>query len=318
MLLINEIRTGVQHMVSLLNANSKLLSNLPKSTPPSLTSDEDVAPVLSWCEERVLAIQEALVLDTNNNHASVANDNKPMYARQIELSTLIHDMSIKSQIRARKKRRAVREKRSGGISQEIINSNAEEVATPRAVMVTSKKHQDSNFERKMRLFNESHDRTAAAFQEKLLSDMMSRGDPAKDITRFLNDALATHDSKEMLRKANFLSNRKQGRRAGYGYALEHVLRTQLSAAAVPTTTTAVQDTADSVHHSLTSPWKQRVGEKMNVGISVPVMGREEMKVAANKERLRMERNRISKSDVPVADGREEPAVAESGATKTTS
>ena len=38
---------------------------LPDSSAlPQLTSDDDIAKVLSWCEERVIAINEALVLDS--------------------------------------------------------------------------------------------------------------------------------------------------------------------------------------------------------------------------------------------------------------
>lgn len=40
------------------------------------------------------------------------------------------------------------------------------------------------------------------------------------------DSLATHGSQEALRKANFLANKKQGRNAGYGFALGDLLRIQ--------------------------------------------------------------------------------------------
>ena len=61
-LAINEIKTGVAHLVSLLAINEKLLSNLPSSNAPMIRVDDDIAKNLSWCEERVLAINESMLL----------------------------------------------------------------------------------------------------------------------------------------------------------------------------------------------------------------------------------------------------------------
>jgi hypothetical protein len=49
-LYINEIRTGVVHIASLLSANDALLSNLPSSSPPVLKSDNGIVKILAWCE----------------------------------------------------------------------------------------------------------------------------------------------------------------------------------------------------------------------------------------------------------------------------
>lgn len=48
---INEVRTGVGHLMSLLIANSKLLHNLPKVKTPQLSNTDDILACLSWCEE---------------------------------------------------------------------------------------------------------------------------------------------------------------------------------------------------------------------------------------------------------------------------
>lgn len=284
LLLINEIRTGVNHVVTLLAANAKLLSNLPKSVPPALNTDEDIAQVLSWCEERVLAIQEALVLDTSSSHA-VANDNQPLHARQIELSSLIHDMNQKMIIKAKKKKKAVREKRSGGISLGIINDTVEDVMTPRAIMVPSKSAADKDYDKKVKNSIENHDKNEANFEEKVKQELLSRGNPAKDVAKFLNDSLSTHDSKEMLRRSNFLSNKKQGRRAGYGYALEGVLRSTLHS-------DLSEDNQGGEnfdhHHAHHSPLKNNDKE---------VLDREEYKARSLKERNKHERKQPRKKDL---------------------
>ena len=60
---INEVRTGVTHVMNLLTVNHKMLHNLPKSKPPSV--NDSVIKCLSWCEERILAINEAQMVDTS-------------------------------------------------------------------------------------------------------------------------------------------------------------------------------------------------------------------------------------------------------------
>lgn len=297
-LLINEIRTGVQHLVSLLVGNAKILVNLPKSPLPTLATDEDVAPVLSWCEERVLAIQEALVLDTSSAHPAVYDNNK-LHERQIQLSNLIHQMTVKVNNKSRKKKR-FKEKRDGGISQGIISAHAEDSISPRAVMVTSKNNEDTIFERKMKSSIEIRDKNAKIYEEKELSLLRQKGDPAKDVAKFLNDSLATHDSKEMLRKANFLSNKKQGRHAGYGFALESVLRSKLSEEEMKESVIADCEDGNSKEkgHTSASPTKKGYG----MGDSEAVMDRDEFKQRSLKEKLKHEKKNTKKINESIDAG----------------
>jgi hypothetical protein len=85
---INECKMGVLHLANLLFVNEKLLSNLPSSKVPVIRSDEDICRVLSWCEERILAINESMVLD-NSTKAPLVDDSLPLQARQMELAALI-------------------------------------------------------------------------------------------------------------------------------------------------------------------------------------------------------------------------------------
>ena len=77
---INEVRTGVTHVMNLLTVNNKMLHNLPKSKPPSV--NDSVIKCLSWCEERILAINEAQMVDTSKPKGSSSNneDAKSFYA----------------------------------------------------------------------------------------------------------------------------------------------------------------------------------------------------------------------------------------------
>ena len=49
---------------------------------------------------------------------------------------------------------------------------------------------------------------------------------AAGVHKFLHEALSTKQAKEMLRRANQMADKKQGRNAGMGWALEDLLRAQ--------------------------------------------------------------------------------------------
>lgn len=119
MLSINEIRTGVVHIASLLSANDELLQNLPQSTPPVMKSDAGIAKMLAWCEERVLAINEALVLDASK--PAGIDDTKPLHARQTELASLIQGMIHRDESSAVKaQKRKLRNMKKDNMSKTLL------------------------------------------------------------------------------------------------------------------------------------------------------------------------------------------------------
>jgi len=64
-------------------------------------------------------------------------------------------------------------------------------------------------------------------QEKLeIQSKVKVADKTVGVAKFLQDALATHESQEKLRRANHLANKKQGRNAGFGLALEDLLKSK--------------------------------------------------------------------------------------------
>ena len=134
--LINDAKAGVQHIVKHLDSNNKLLKNIPSSTAPTLVSDDDIVRALAWCEERVIAVNEALVLDASKPAGT--DDSKPLPQRQIELAQLIQGMIKGNQHNCSKQQRHAHLdiKRRGGISEEIVKSDSSLTEiTPRVVMV---------------------------------------------------------------------------------------------------------------------------------------------------------------------------------------
>ncbi len=89
---VSEVRTAVGHIMNLLVVNSKLLSGLPRSNPPQLNSDADIVAALNWCEDRIIALNEALTMDANRTNTNSNEDSKPLAQRQTELAALIHTM----------------------------------------------------------------------------------------------------------------------------------------------------------------------------------------------------------------------------------
>lgn len=89
---ISEVRTSVGHIMNLLVVNTKLLSGLPRSNPPKLNCDADIATALNWCEDRIIALNEALTMDANRTNTNANEDSKPLAQRQTELAALIHGM----------------------------------------------------------------------------------------------------------------------------------------------------------------------------------------------------------------------------------
>jgi len=122
-LTINEMRSGVMHIASLIEANERILAKLPgNAAPPAFHSEEDITKVLSWCEERVIAINEALVLDSTK--PTTTDDTQPLHSRQAELASLVIDLLQKGDQAQtpgdQTKRKKARRKIPGGMAQSLI------------------------------------------------------------------------------------------------------------------------------------------------------------------------------------------------------
>jgi hypothetical protein len=97
---ISEVRTAISHVMGLLKINSKLLAALPRTSAPDLNSDQDMVACLSWCEDRIIALNEALTMDANRpNAANNEEKSKPLSQRQADLAEEIHRMMYEKKSR---------------------------------------------------------------------------------------------------------------------------------------------------------------------------------------------------------------------------
>ena len=221
---INEVRTGVVHIAELLTANESLLQNLPSSNPPVMKSESGIAKMLAWCEERVLAINEALVLDASKPNQM--DDSKPLCDRQTDLAQLIQALLNRGNPSSDKYKNRLKVVKSGSISKDILGqldgdpSNYDE--NTNGIRINSYTQSEVRYseevDQAMQLLE------SRAIVEENAASNAKHEDRAEQMLKLLNEAVVSQESKAALRRANKLANRKQGRRAGFGWTIEELLR----------------------------------------------------------------------------------------------
>lgn len=224
---INEVRTGVVHIAQLLSVNENLLQNLPSSSPPVLKSESGIAKILAWCEERVLAINEALVLDASKPNQM--DDSKPLCDRQTDLAQLIQALLSRGNPSASRYKSRLKVVKSGSISKDILGKldGGDNLANEYGEDSTAIRiHTDSQMEH---LYSEDVDEALRVLEERAIREENAASnnifeDRTEQMLQLLNKAVVSQESKTALRRANKLANRKQGRRAGFGWTIEELLR----------------------------------------------------------------------------------------------
>ena len=240
--LINEIRLGVTTIMAMLDANEKLLQNLPKSQrPPPIHSDQDIAANLTWCEERITAMTEAMVLDAGGASKVVVQGSKPeeeklpLHQRQANLAKLVQKMVKHSttQEEATNKILNNKKKLKPNKDQEVVNSTLlrllvdlrdqnTTINSPRNVVIPNEYEMEHQYNVNVNKHLEQATKRAEQYEAQMAKkrEAQALGD-SHDVQRFLRDALASSaNSTTALRKSNFLSNRPI--KGGLGFALENL------------------------------------------------------------------------------------------------
>jgi hypothetical protein len=222
---INEVRTGVVHIAQLLSVNETLLQNLPSSNPPIMKSESGIAKMLAWCEERVLAINEALVLDASKPNQM--DDSKPLCDRQTDLAQLIQALLNRGNPSTARYKNRVKVLKSGSISKDILGQlDGQDYEEHDEESTAIRIHSDAQTEVK---YSDDVDEAlrvleARAIVEENAASNSKYEDRTEQMLTLLNKAVVSQESKTALRRANKLANRKQGRRAGFGWTIEELLR----------------------------------------------------------------------------------------------
>ena len=240
--LINEIRLGVTTIMAMLDANEKLLQNLPKGQrPPPMLSDQDIAANLTWCEERITAMTEAMVLDAGGASKVVVQGSKPeeeklpLHQRQANLAKLVQKM-VKhgtTQEEATNKILNNKKKLKPNKDQEVVNTTLlrllvdlrdhnTTINSPRNVVIPNDYEMEHQYNINVNKHLEQASKRAEQYEAQMAKkrEAQALGD-SHDVQRFLRDALASSaNSTTALRKSNFLSNRPI--KGGLGFALENL------------------------------------------------------------------------------------------------
>ena len=239
--LINEIRLGVTTIMAMLDANEKLLQNLPKGhRPPPMLSDQDIAPNLTWCEERITAMTEAMVLDSGGSKAVVQGskpeeEKLPLHQRQANLAKLVQKMvkHTSTQDEATTKILNNKKKLKPNKDQEVVNTTLlrllvdlrdsnTTINSPRNVVIPNDYELEHQYNINVNKNMEQAAKRAEQYEAQMAKkrEAQALGD-SHDVQRFLRDALASSsNSTTALRKSNFLSNRPI--KGGLGFALENL------------------------------------------------------------------------------------------------
>lgn len=180
--------------------------------------------------QRVLAINETMMVDSKGGSGPTASDEiKPFFDRQTALAALVGDMmavrkseSGQDHIKATFQK-APRKKTQGGLSRSLIEPDASKnTSTPRGIVVPPKQDAERRVDVQVDTLRSQQDERAERYEQSLLEHGVSA--TVAGVQKFLNEALATKASTNLLRKANLLANNKVGRNAGFGWALEDLLK----------------------------------------------------------------------------------------------
>ena len=231
---MSEVRTGVTFLASLLHNNTKLLHNLPKSSPPVIKNEGDIIAALSWAEERIQGINEMIALEGNNKAPANDDSRKTFFERQIDLAVTMQETIIKQREKSNNKKHSVltaikkHKKEKGRLTKDIIDPmshgsdaflSSEEVV----VVKTLEGVEEDYLLQNKKLYKEIDQRNEAFDQQRAQQQAREAG-LNMDSSKFINQALATKESSLMLRKANAMGGVKVGSRKTYGPALEDILK----------------------------------------------------------------------------------------------
>jgi len=227
--IINEVRTAVEHVTNIIMLNESLLASLPKVAPPPLKEDSDIILCLLWCEDRLIAVNEALSMETNKpSGGNTADDSKTLSQRQNELATLIMQSASKDAHKRQQGRLRSAEKKpkkqNGGLSKIVINSNDANLPQPGAVMVTAAAKIDSVYDSKVAKLCAERDKRQDLIESKR---MYAEGsEKNNDLQKFLAGGIDQKTTKDLTRKAGQLVNKRRGRQENYGLVLQDLIESK--------------------------------------------------------------------------------------------
>uniref|UniRef100_A0A7S1UER0 Uncharacterized protein n=1 Tax=Phaeomonas parva TaxID=124430 RepID=A0A7S1UER0_9STRA len=220
---IEEVRAGVLHLAHLVTSMATKLSDgreansnpqfRPHEEFDELDLKQDLWRLLSSIEDRVVSMSEASVLDSTkqlgeDGRRTTLEDRQNALVDYIE--TTRHDAIKQIQQSSPDKSR---------VSMNSLDA-ANSLISSATIHVLATDKVDVNFEHRMDGYLKGFDERAA----KQEADESTPGyDSTKGMTQFLREALDTHESKMLLRRANVHAKRKQGKVSGFGLAIEDML-----------------------------------------------------------------------------------------------
>jgi len=223
--LTSEVRTGVNHLMTFLGANIKILKLIYKTPQPKLKGDADIITAITWAEECIMAVNESMTLASKPMQGM--EETKPFLDRQIDLAVNVQDVFTKDKDKpnsGKEKGKKKKEKKPNLKFNKGIRGGDMFISPAHAIVVKGEVAKDLAFDELAARLQQQRDHRAEQQEQQLIA--LRSIDPAEGTSKFLKEALSTHESLAELRRSNALVNLKQGRNAGFGWVLEDLLKSK--------------------------------------------------------------------------------------------
>lgn len=276
---VMDARTGISHIVNGLHINSSLLCSLPRSTsPPTLATDADISTGLVWIEEKLVAINEAMVIDESSSanmqgkgyiqtigaeEATVAQRQQKLAVQVQRMLKLDNPMVITARNNPMKETHTLSKDtmhddvkklaKVGSITEPLkqyskmsntlqpVSNNTQKIGDTiteqNKHFITNKNHilmrppqeRDNVFSDEMKKLHLRQDKEGQE-EEALRREREALLNRPRNVHKFIDDALATPESRKLLRQAKRLSRHVKSPKAfsKYGITLDALLGNRAS------------------------------------------------------------------------------------------
>ena len=222
-----EVRAGVMHLAQLVRTVCSQLSRdsnggrfLPHEAFPELDVDQDAWRVVTAIEDRLVSMAEASAPDATRQLGDDAR--KTLLERQNDL--VDHINGAKKEAAAHLAHLAhpseTRASHGSAPHRTVHPNDTSSIFSSSRIHVVATERVDDDYDAKVAAYHAAADERAQ--REEAEAFAVGR-DATEGIAQFLSEALDTRESETLLRRANILSDRPQGRSSGFGAPIEDML-----------------------------------------------------------------------------------------------
>jgi len=171
-----------------------------------------------------------MVDSSKTSNAHTGDESLPLFDRQTHLASLVGDMMSNRRQQGdhgqRGTKKQTRVKAKGGLARGILQRDVgcTNLSSPRGVVVPASADVQYTIDAQIDALCAARDERALRYEQGQLERVSAS---VAGVQKFLHEALAGKTSENLLRKSNLLTNNRTGRNAGYGWAIDGLLKDQI-------------------------------------------------------------------------------------------